>query len=71
VVYACRLSAIDEERVLLNSPIAESVQAKYPTLFTVVEKEVIIKHEGKVTAFEILPTQAEFQPSKPEWISSK
>jgi class 3 adenylate cyclase len=70
VVYACRLSSVDEERILLNSPMAESVLDRYPTLFSIIEKEVIIKHEGKVAAFEIERTLAEYQPSKPKWILS-
>ena len=71
VVYACRLSGVDNERVLLNSPIAETVQDRYPALFAISEKEITIKHEGRVIAYEIRPIESEYSPSKPEWMPAR
>lgn len=67
VVYACRLSGGKPKTILLNQAAYERISDSYGGLCLIKETELEIKHEGKITCYEVSPTSKPFTPTKPVW----
>ena len=68
VVYACRLSRAPSGMTLANQPAYEVISDRFGGSCFVAERELEIKHEGRMLAYEVKLNSREYKPAVPDWL---
>lgn len=67
VVYACRLSQAPSGLTLANQPAYEVISERCGGSCFTAERELEIKHEGRMLAYEVKLNSRPYTPSVPSW----
>ena len=71
MVYATRMSSAPAGKSFLNQPAYEKIMSKYSAFSSTSERELEIKHEGRVLAYEVRLKKSSFTPAAPPWLKNK
>jgi class 3 adenylate cyclase len=69
VVYACRMGSAPAGETFLNQPAYEKIAANANDLCFITEKELEVKHEGQVLAYQVRLTNSARVPVSPSWLN--
>lgn len=67
VVYACRLSDVGYGHTLLNQAAYEKIRDQFGALCSFRERQLEIKHEGLMHAYEVTLNGVDYRPALPSW----
>jgi class 3 adenylate cyclase len=68
VVYACRLSEVGYGQTLLNQAAYEKIRDQFGALCSFRERQLEIKHEGLMHAYEVKLNGVDYNPVPPPWM---